>query len=45
MPSNTRKSATSAASSSSGIDTGLIADLAALLTKTDLSEIEVQKGD
>jgi acetyl-CoA carboxylase biotin carboxyl carrier protein len=45
MPANDRKPAAKAAASSDAIDTGLVADLAKLLNKTDLSEIEVEKGD
>ena len=45
MSANDRKPASKATASSDAIDTGLIADLAKLLNKSDLSEIEVQKGD
>jgi len=45
MPANDRKPSSKAAPASDAIDTGLIADLAKLLNKSDLSEIEVQKGD
>jgi len=45
MSANDRKPASKAPASSDAIDTGLIADLAKLLNKSDLSEIEVQKGD
>jgi acetyl-CoA carboxylase biotin carboxyl carrier protein len=45
MPANDRKTASKATASPDAIDTGLVADLAKLLTKTDLSEIEVEKGD
>ncbi len=45
MPANDRKPSSKAVSTSDAIDTGLIADLAKLLNKSDLSEIEVQKGD
>ena len=45
MPANDRKPSAKAAPASDAIDTGLIADLAKLLNKSDLSEIEVQKGD
>jgi len=45
MSATDRKPASKATASSDAIDTGLIADLAKLLNKSDLSEIEVQKGD
>jgi len=45
MPANDRKPSSKAQPASDAIDTGLIADLAKLLNKSDLSEIEVQKGD
>jgi acetyl-CoA carboxylase biotin carboxyl carrier protein len=51
MPVNTPKSKPKTSNTeptmpkNDSIDTGLIADLAKLLTKTDLSEIEVEKGD
>jgi len=45
MPANDRKPSSKAALATDAIDTGLIADLAKLLNKSDLSEIEVQKGD
>jgi acetyl-CoA carboxylase biotin carboxyl carrier protein len=45
MSATDRKPASKATASSEAIDTGLIADLAKLLNKSDLSEIEVQKGD
>jgi acetyl-CoA carboxylase biotin carboxyl carrier protein len=45
MPANDRKPSSKAQPASDAIDTSLIADLAKLLNKSDLSEIEVQKGD
>jgi acetyl-CoA carboxylase biotin carboxyl carrier protein len=45
MPAIDRKPSSNAQPASDAIDTGLIADLAKLLNKSDLSEIEVQKGD
>ena len=45
MSANDRKPASKATASSDAIDTGLIADLVKILNKSDLSEIEVEKGD
>jgi len=45
MPTNDRKTASKSALSTDAIDTGLITELAKLMNKSDLSEIEVEKGD
>lgn len=45
MPTNDRKTAPKSAPSTDAIDTGLITELAKLMNKSDLSEIEVEKGD
>ena len=45
MPVSDRKPAAKNMSKETSIDTSLINELAKLLTKTDLTEIEVEKGD